>query len=261
LAQKNEKIKGSKTVSIEQKEIGSFNTLEIGDNLEVYLEKGEKCGLKIEADDNLHDIINIDLNSNTLKISTSKKATSYKKLILRVAYTNDLKTVISKNDAIINAIEEIQSSDITFKTFDDSKLNLNVNSKNFILESDNNSKIELNLKSEKTTILLSKNASLKALIAGVDLKCDMYQKSKANLEGNVTNAFLRLDNNAEFTGKKLVIANAELIAESYSDCSINVNKSIIIDASGNSKIQLFGDQKVEIKQFIDNAVLSKKPTK
>jgi hypothetical protein len=89
----------------------------------------------------------------------------------------------------------------------------------------------------------------------------MYQKSKANLEGDVTNAILRLDNNTEFAGKNLVITNAELITESYSDCSINVSTNLTIDASGNSKTQLFGDQKVEIKQFMDNATLSKKPTK
>jgi hypothetical protein len=89
----------------------------------------------------------------------------------------------------------------------------------------------------------------------------MYQKSKANLEGDVTNAVIRLDNNAEFTGNNLVVTNTELLTESYSNCSINVNTSVSIDAAGNSEIQLFGDQKVEIKRFIDNATLKKKPTK
>ena len=261
LAQKKEKIKGSKVVTIEQKEIGSFDSVEVSDNIEVYLDKGEKSELKIEADDNLHTIINIDLSSNTLRISTSKSASNYKKLIVRVTYTNDLKMVTSKNDAIINAIQEIQLNDITFKTFDDSKLNLNVDSKNFVLQCDNSSKIELHLKSEKATIHLSKNATLKALIASVDLKCDMYQKSRANLEGDVTNVVLRLDNNAEFIGKNLVVTNAELTTESYSDCSINVNKNLTIEASGNSKTQLYGEQKVEIKRFMENATLSKKPTK
>ncbi|NDP28260.1 MAG: DUF2807 domain-containing protein [Flavobacterium sp.] len=261
LAQKKEKIKGSKIVTIEQKEIGNFDSLEVGDNIEVYLDKGEKSELKIEADDNLHTIIKIDLSSNTLRISASKSASNYKKLIVRITYTNDLKMVTSKNEAVINAIQEIQVNDIIFKSFDDSKLNLNVNSKNFVLESDNNSKIELNLKSEIATIHLSKNATLKALIASIDLKCDLYQRSKATLEGDVTNASIRLDNNAEFTGKNFVIANADLIIESYSDCSINVNKNLTIDASGNSKTQLFGDQKIEMKRFMDNATLSKKPTK
>jgi len=41
-AQKKEKIKGSKTVTTELREVGYFDTLELEDNLEVYLEKGEK---------------------------------------------------------------------------------------------------------------------------------------------------------------------------------------------------------------------------
>ena len=261
LAQKDEKIKGSKIVTIVQKEIGSFDSLEVGDNIEVYLDRGEKSELKIEADDNLHDIIKIDLSSNTLRINTSKKAANYKKLIVRVTYTNELKMVTSKNSAIINAIQEIQLNEITFKAIDDSKLNLNVNSKNFFLQTDNNSKTELNLKSEKATIEVSKNATLKALIATVDLNCDLYQKAKANLEGDVTSAIIRLDNNAEFIGKNLIIKTAELIAEGYSNCSINANTSLSIDASGNSDIKIYGEQKVDIKRFMDNATLNKKPTK
>lgn len=152
LAQKKEKIKGSKIVTIEQKEIGLFEAIEISDNLEVYLDKGEKCELKIEADDNLHDIFKIDLNSNTLRIHTSKTATNYKKLIVRITYTNELKMISSTDEAVINAIQEIQLNDITFKSSNNSKLFLNVVAKNFNLQSDHNSKTELNLKSEKATI-------------------------------------------------------------------------------------------------------------
>jgi len=261
LAQKNEKIKGSKTVTIEQKEIGNFDSIEVNDNIEVYLDRGEKCELKMEADDNLHDIIVLDVSSKTLRINTSKTATNYKKLIVRVTYTKELKKITARNNAIINAIQEIQLDDIAFESFDNATLNLNVNSSNFTLKSDDKSKTELNLKSENTIIELSKNATLKALIASLELKCDLYQKSKAILEGDVTNAKIRLDNNALFTANNLIINNAELLAESYSNCSINVSTNISIDASGNSEIQLYGDQKIEIKRLADNAVLSKKPTK
>ncbi len=261
LAQKNEKIKGSKTVTIEQKEIGDFNVLEVSDNIEVYLDKGEKCELKIEADDNLHTIISLDLSAKTLRLNTSKTATNYKKLIVRVTYTNEFKKVTAKNNTVVNAIQEIQLDNIAFESFDNSVLNLNVNSGNFSLKSGDKSKTELNLKSENAAIELSKNASLKALISALELKCDLYQKTKAILEGDVTDAKIRLDNNALFTGSNLVIKNAELLTESYSKGSLNVNANISIDASGNSEIQLYGDQKIEIKRLADNAVLSKKPTK
>jgi len=261
LAQKKEKIKGSKIVTIEQKEIGDFETLEIGDNLEIYLDKGEKCELKIEADDNLHDIITIDLTEKTLRINASKTATNYKKLAVRITYTNTLKMVTSKDEAIINAIQEIQLDEITFKSFNDSKLFLNVNTNNFTLQSDDDSEIELNLKSEKTTIELSKTTNLKALIKSSDLKCDMYQKATAKIEGDVSKANIRLDNNASFSGNNLEIKNAQLLAESNSNCSINVDSTISIDAVDSAEIELYGNQKIEMKRFTDNASLRKKPNK
>jgi hypothetical protein len=261
LAQKKEKIKGSKIVTIEQKEIGSFEEIEISDNLEVYLDRGEKCELKIEADDNLHDIIKIDLTAKTLRLNASKTATNYKKLVVRITYTNELKRITSKDEAIINAIQEIQLNDISIQSFNDSKLFLNVNTKNFALQSDHDSKVELNLKSEKAIIELSKNTTLKALITATDLKCDLYKKAIATLEGDVTNAAIRLDNNAKFLANNLIIMNAQLLAESYSNCSINVNTTISVDAADNTEIELYGDQKIEMKRFADNAILSKKPTK
>ena len=258
LAQKKDKLKGSRIVTIENKEVGNFQALEVEDNIEVNLERGEKNNIKIEADENLHNIISFDLKDNTLRIYTTKEAVNYKKLIVRVTYNSDLNLVTSKNEATINAIEEIQLDEITFKTFDYSKLFLNVNTKKFILQADDKSKTELNLKSENTIIQLSKNAALKSLISTVDLTIDLYQKSNATLEGNVTNAILRLDNNSTLTGNKLNVKNADVITESYSNCSLFVETNVIIDAADKSEIHLFGSPKIEMRQFSDEAKLFKK---
>lgn len=258
LAQKKNKIKGSRIVTIENKEVGNFQALEVEDNIEVNLERGEKNNIKIEADENLHDIISFDLKDNTLRIYTTKEAVNYKKLIVRVTYDSDLNLVTSKNEATINAIEEIQLDEITFKTFDYSKLFLNVNTKNFILQADDKSKTELNLKSENTTIQLSENSSLKALITTIDLKVDMYQKSDATLEGSATNTIIRLDNNASVTGRKFITKNADITTESYSNCSLFTETAVIIDAADKSEIHLSGSPKIEMRQFSDEAKLFKK---
>ena len=190
----------------------------------------------------------------TLRIHTSKTANNYKKLIVRITYTDYFKRLTSKDEAIKKAIKEIQLSDISIKSFDDFKFFVNVNTKNFYLLSDHNSKVELNLKSEIATIKLSKNAKLKGLLAVTDLQIDMYQKAIADLEGDVTKANIRLDNNVNFIADNLLITNVQLLAESYSSCSINVNKDISIDANANAEIKLYGDQKIEIKRFADNAI-------
>ena len=44
-AQKKEKVKGSKIIKLEQKQIEDFESLEVEDNLELFLIKGNECRL------------------------------------------------------------------------------------------------------------------------------------------------------------------------------------------------------------------------
>lgn len=258
VAQKKEKIKGSKIVTTERREIDNFQELVIEDNLEVHLERGEKAEVKIEADENLHQIISLEQYNKTLRIFTTQLASSYKKLIVRVTYTDDLNLISSKNESSINAIQELLLDKVTINAFDSSKLFINSNVKNFVLQAGDKSKMELNIKSENVTIELNKNASLKALIVTDALKVDQYQKSNATVEGSATSAIIRLDNNASFTGNKLNTKSATITTESYTNCSLFVEKEVIIDAINKSEIQLLGTPKIEMRKFLDEAKLIKK---
>jgi Putative auto-transporter adhesin, head GIN domain len=259
--QKREKIKGSKIVKLEQKEIGNFESLEVEDNLEVFLVKGNECELEIEADDNLIEFIEYKLTGSNLRITTSKDLTSYKKLSIRVTYTDTFNMVIAKDETNVTALSDIVLDNITFKSYDYSKLFLNVKTKDFTLMANDKSKVELNLKSDKTAIDVSKSAFVKALISSLDMRFDMYQKSSAEVEGDVFNLKIRLDNNSEFMGKKLVAKTALLETAGYSKNTINVSNIATIDASGNSEIELYGEPtKIEMKRFTESATLMKKPT-
>ncbi len=260
-AQQKEKVKGSKIVKVVQKEITEFQTLETKDNLEIFLIKGDRSLLEIEADDNVIEYIEYSVKGNTLYLSTSRQISGTKKLSVRITYTDNFNLLIAKDDSNITALAEINLPDITFKINDNARLYAYANVKNFTLMLDDKSKAELNLKSESATIELSKFGQLKALIASTAMKFDMYQKTKAVVEGDVINFKLRLDNDADFTGAKLTARNAELLTEGFAECSINVATKLILDAKGKSETRLFGTQKLEIKNFLDSAVLSKKPTK
>jgi len=260
-SQEKEKIKGSKIVTVEQKETKEFENLEVQGNLEIFLVKGDKCGIEIEADDNLHDVVSINLNGGTLQLYNNKDVTSAKKFSVRITYTSDFKMVIAKNKTNITALAEINLDEFTFKSFDESKIFAYAKIKNFTLMANDKSKVELNLKSEQATIELSKNAHLKALIASGQVVLDMYQKTTATVEGDINNLKLRQDNNSVFTGKNLNAKNADITTEGYTECSITVSAKATIAASGKSEIQLYGTQKIEMKNFADSAILYKKPVK
>ena len=260
-SQKKDKIKGSKIVTSEIKKIENFESIEVSDDVEVTLIKGTQCGVEIEADDNLHDALELTLSGSILKIYATKKVISAKKFSVKVTYTDKFKSIVASNDSRVNALSDFELDSVTIKSVDYAKLYLTAKIKNFKLDINDKSKVELNLKSEKTRINLSKNSSLKALISTTDLVFDMYQKSEATVEGDSDTLKLRLDNNSNFVGKNLIIKTAEVKTEGYTNASIQVKSTISIDAVGRSEIELYGDQKIELKKFTDSAVLKKKPLK
>ena len=256
-AQKKEKIKGSKIITVTVKEIDTFDSVDIADNLEVYLVKADKNSVEIEADDNLHDAIIFEIIGSTLKLYSTKNVISAKKYSVRINYTNELNLIVVKNDAKLNALADLTLDNITIKNYDNSKSFLNVKSNSFALMLNDKAKAELNIKAEKATLELSTNSELKALITSTELKLDMYQKSKAEIEGEVKSANIRLDNNTSLKAKKLTSNQMNLVTEMYSYAEINVKDSVIISASGKSEIKFLGDAKVELPVFKNNANLQK----
>lgn len=262
IAQKKEKIKGSRNVTVEAKEIADFENIEVEDNLDLFLQYGDKCELEIEADDNTHDAIIISSTGGTLRISTSKDVTSTKKFSVKVTYTNNFKMLIAKDETNVTALTDLKLNDITFKTSGSAKVFANIRAKVFTLMANDKARAELNIVTENSTVELSKNTQLKALISSPKLKFDMYQKAIATVEGDVTDLKLRLDNNTNFTGKNLTTKNADIIAEGNANISIAASGIVGIAASGKSEIDLHGDQaKIEIRKFTDTAAIRKRPLK
>ncbi len=257
-AQKREKVKGTKIVTTSIKEVESFDGLEVDDNLEVYLERGEKNEIKIEADDNLHDIVGMDLRDKTLRLYTSKESTIFKKLTVHVIYTGTLNKVTAKNEAVIYAIQELKLDDITFNSVDYSKLYLNVNAKKFGLIADDKSRSEINLKAEDASIQLSKNAAIKSLVSAIKFKCDLYQKTVATIEGIAEKATIRLDNNSIFTGTKFTLKDANVTAENYAVGTILAETTLSLAVGDKAELSLFGNPAIQLTRFSEEAKLMKK---
>ena len=257
-AQAKEKIKGSKIITHAIHDLESFENIEIEDNLEVYLVKGDKPSIEIEADDNLHDAISYNVMGNTLRITSQKDVVSAKKFSVRINYADNLKLVIAKNETKIFALNDLQLENITIKNYGKSSSFLNVNATDFTLILNDKSKAEINIKAQNTVFEISKSAELKSLLTTNEFKLDMYEKSEAQIEGDVVNGKFRLDNNANLTGKKLTCKTLEIISEHYAKSNVNVVNEITIESSGKSEIELYGEPKIIMKKFSDNAILLKK---
>ena len=257
-SQKKDKIKGSKIITHTIKEVENFQNIEIEDNVEIFLVKADSASIEIEADDNLHDVVDFSVVANTLRITTLKTVSGAKKFSLRVNYSAELKLITVKNDAKLHALNALQLDSITIKNFDNSASYLNVKSNSFTLILDDKSEAEINVKAQNTIVQLSKSAELKALIASPQVKIDMYERAEAKIEGDSDVAKIRLDNNANLTANKFTVKSLDLTVENYAKCEVNAATDIAISASGKTQIELFGEPKIEMKKFTNTTTLYKK---
>lgn len=257
-SQKKEKLKASKIVTISQKEIGNFDSLEVEDAIDIFIVKGDQPSIEIEADDNTHESFDIKLNGTTLRIGLVHNISGAKKTSIRITYTDDFKMLVAKGDANLTALADVKLNQATFKCYDNSRLFLNADCSNFTLLANDKSKVEINLKSNDVIFELSKNTNVKALVRSSNFKCDMYQKASANIEGDINDLKLRMDNSTSFTGKNLVAQTASVIAEASAKNTVQVATKLLLESSGKAETNLYGNATIEIKRFADESTLNKK---
>lgn len=256
-SQKTKKLKGSKIVTVEEKATPSFSSVFIEDDIQVSFIKADINGIELEADDNLQEALKISNNAGRLTISLNNKLKSFKKFEVKIYYTDALTAIEATEGSKLMILEEMDLEEITFKLNKKAKLYLNLKTKVATIEVNDGALAELNVKAEKINFILTKDGTIKALVAATEMKVDQYQKSRSSLEGDVIDLKLRMDNNAKLIGKKLTAKNAEILAEGYSDTSLFVETVCIISAFANSEIELFGEPTIELKKFTGKPVLRK----
>ncbi|TCK66681.1 putative autotransporter adhesin-like protein [Winogradskyella wandonensis] len=257
-SQNKEKIKGNRDVTIKQTYLDEFNTLIIKDDFEVKIAYNSKASVEIEADDNLHDVIIAEVSSGVLSISSSKRITSKKRLMITVNYSNQLENIQLYDSAELRSLTSMELENLDLKIQNNSRAYLNIKSKQFKFSSTDRTKSRLNVSADSTSIVMSDNSKLDALISGKSASFDLYQSADATIEGNAETALLRLDNSSNFVGKNYAVNNAEVLIESSSDLSLHVVTSLILKASGSTETYIYGEPKIDLETFTGTAKLQKK---
>lgn len=256
-----QKVKGTRNITVSEREISSFDSIEISNNIEVFLSSGPEPLLEIEADDNLHESINVSVSQKLLRITSTQDIGSYKKYSVRITYTPELNLITAKGSVLITALDDMHLADLTVKLYDQSKMLANVRNDRFTLMANDKSKSEWNIIAPETILEFNNNAHAKALITANQLVAEFYNKANANLEGDIQKGKFRIDNSAEIVGKNLTTTIAEIQMDGQAQLSLEVTQKAVISAGGSSQLELHNEQKIEINQFKDRAVISKRNNK
>lgn len=258
LAQKAEKVKGNRNVTVLQTAINSFHTIIVDEDFEIDIIYNKVSSVEIEADENLHEFITFNVRDSVLTFNKTRRITSKKRLNIKVSYDDFLRHIETRDSGEILSLATMELTNATLKTTGNSKAGLTIQSNNFYIESLNKSKVKLNLTTDSTKIVLNGNSKLDALIYSPLLKTDLYQRANANIEGNSDDFLLRTDNNSQFNGKNFTVKNCNLSSETSSNATVEVTDSITVSISGSSNLYLYSNPKIIIEKFTNTSKIQKR---
>jgi len=161
---KKQRIEGSGNVITKDIPVKSFNDLTAYGVFSLQLSQGDKEAVKIEAEDNLIDLIIVENEGSTLKISMKKDVSinSKKKMTVYVTFKN-LKSMYLSMVGGTSSDEQLKFSELKFKNQSVGSVNLDMALQTLNLENESVGTLKLKGSADNAVI---KSNSVGSMVAG-----------------------------------------------------------------------------------------------
>ena len=258
------KIVGNREVKEQQQIFDEpIETLIAGSNLEIELIKSARASVTLEADSNLHSAVQIDLSNGVLNISVSKEVKRSKSFKVLVRYTDDLKTIVLNDEAALKAKDRVSTTQLNLTLNDDASIDTQITCNEFTLNNNNNegfkvsTNCKLEIESQKVILNLNKKSNNKIELNTDNLTLAIKDKADLSLSGFAKKAKLTANHSSKIKAEKFKIMNLDLYTSEDAEVAIFVENLVNISALGKSVIELFGEARIRIDAFKNEAQLLK----
>ena len=178
-------IKGNRNVVSEERAISSnFDEIKVQQGIRLLITQDNSTSLKVEADENIIDLLRTEIQNNQLKIYFEKNVYKAKARNVYLS-TNDIKKIKASSGSSVISENTIQSNALELDASSGSSMKIYVNAEKVTTESSSGANIRVNGKSK----ILSCSASSGSSINADDLKtidATVKASSGANIDVNVT---------------------------------------------------------------------------
>ena len=257
-AQKKATIKGDKNVTTITNNISKeFNAIEVDDALVITLIQGNQNSYTLMADSNLQDIVQFTVKDGLLKIQTTNRITSSKKLDIMLTFKN-LEYITIKKDAELKGKERIESDILHINTHNTSKFDLEIIADEVVVTMQDKAKGKLEIRSDRTTIVMNDKTDLDARMKTDRTTVMLTKSAKLKLEGDTDKAEYKLEDSAELNAKKMKASSADLKASNNTNVQVYVKRKLEVLARDKSTIYVYGNPKIEVDKFTDKSKIINK---
>lgn len=253
-----DKIKGSRNVKTEQYNLTSFHSIQAKGEFKIGLLKGSRPLIEIEADDNLHDLIQTEVIDGVLYIKPVKDFSRTKSQELRITFSDTLRNILIADEVELESLQDLYFQDFQLETRKKSKAFLTLTAKSFSLIQNDDAESELNITASDVVFQLNQSSKVEALVNSPIFKVDIYEKASARIDGEIQDFIIRADQSSKFDGENLTSVKANVLAQGDSEVKVNATDSLEIIAKGTSEVDIFNNPKIDLIELKDEAVIAKK---
>ncbi len=211
--------KGNGNVLSETREVKQdFTSINASEGLNVYVTQADEFSIKIEADENIIDLIGTDIQGNTLKIHAIKNiGRATKNVYVSLPSISSLK---SSSGAQLQTETEITATELTLDASSGALLSTKIEVENIAVDASSGANITLTGTAKKSTVDASSGANINAsdLISSI---CNAKASSGANVKLNVSES---IHADASSGGNISYSGTAKMNAKKNVSGSINFNE-------------------------------------
>ncbi len=255
-AQRKPKIKGNKSVIEVSEMLPSFHSIELRDDLEIYLRKSDEEGYNITADDNLIDVLKFEVIDSTLIVRSFYTITGKKQLDISVRY-NELREITLKDGKMISDAV-ISADEIKIHSTGYSQVELQFSAAVAVLNMSDNSKAELNIDADSLAVKLKDKVEANVYSVSNTQSLTLEDDALANMEGSSDTLRISTTGSTKLRAEKLESGSVDLETSDRASSRINAIRELHLSSSGSAKIYLYGEPVIEIERFSDNSELYKR---
>ncbi|MDJ0644642.1 MAG: head GIN domain-containing protein [Flavobacteriaceae bacterium] len=198
-------VKGNRIVKTATRSISSdFEAIRVSNGIDVYLTMGNSTSLKLEADENLHDIIQTEVEDGVLKIYADENIWSAKR---KKVYLNAEKV----NEIRVNSGAELRS--------------------------------ENTLETDDLKVSVTSGADVRLIVDVVNLTCSTTSGSDARIEGTADHFVAKSTSGSDLQASGLEAKTCEARVTSGADISVNVTEELDANATSGGDIKYVGNPK------------------
>ncbi len=197
--------KGNGNVNTQEREVGSFDKIDVGGAFDIYLKQGNKHKVVVEADDNLLPIIKTEVSDGVLKISSNEPIRRAKKLAVYITVP-ELTVLDGSGACDIHSQGQLSgnSLDIDFSGAVEAELNLSYQK----------------------------------------LSVDCSGAAELDLMGNVERVRIETSGAAEIDAGGMQVSEMYISASGASDIDVDVSRELEVKISGAAEIEYSGNPNI-----------------